>query len=162
MPETQSTDHTSTSNSHYEGGSSDTTREWIEERLSDLESRQATNNHTRAKERVVELRKLEDGWMGGDGRAPSSATLDALERALEVHLAEVRESPRVFPTLDGGFQMEWFLRRTHHITVEVHAGGESGEIGIVDLKTGRDQTLDLDTRSSCDWSRVARLIGQHS
>ena len=124
------------------------------------ESALSTNGHARAKERLVELRKLADGWMNGDGMAPSSAALDSLEQALDGHLAELRETPRVFPTLEGGLQMEWFLGRRHHVTVEVHAGGETGEIGIVDLKAASDETLELDPRSADDWRKVAQRIGR--
>ena len=160
MPETQSIERTSASNSR---AFSETTRKWVEERLSYLEGQKTSNNnHSRVKVRLAELGKLKAGWLDGKGIAPSQAALDTLAGVMDEFLSGVSESPRVFPTLEGGLQMEWFLQRRHHVTVEVHFDAKTGEIGIVDLETATDQTLKLDPDSSRDWRKVAQLIGQHS
>jgi hypothetical protein len=74
-----------------------------------------TFDHERAPEvqrvwsRLESLKKVEDGWIRGEGRAPRPL---ALARAKEVLARLLVESPmiarpRVFPTAEGGVQAEW-------------------------------------------------------
>lgn len=58
--------------------------------------------------RCEEFRALEDGWLDGEGVAPSWAFLQRAERAIW-HLVEVVgiDRPHVYPTPEGGLQAEW-------------------------------------------------------
>ena len=162
MPETLSIDGTPATSTP---SLSKTNEEWIEKRLSYWKGQKATGyngRHTRVRERLAELRRLRPGWMDGEGVAPSSGALDVVERALDSHLADLVESPQVFPTLDGGVQLEWFLQDRYHVAVEIDAGAGTGDIGIVDMKTREDDTLDLFPSSSSSWRKVVRLIEKHS
>lgn len=56
-------------------------------------------------ERLTELSKLKDGWLDGDGKAPSWEVLKAasvLGVALPMNIV-----PRVYPTEAGGVSLEW-------------------------------------------------------
>ena len=162
MPETQHIERTLATNFRAPSLSK-TNQEWVERKLSHRkEQRTDSNSHARAKERLVELRRLKPGWMNGEGAAPSSVALNAVERALDSHFAGITESPRVFPTLEGGVQLELFLGRRYHIAVEIHADAKTGEIGVVDAKTATDRTLDFYPNNSSSWRKVARLIETHS
>ncbi len=59
--------------------------------------------------RLLYLAHLRDGWLDGHGRAPSYVALDAA-RDLLMRLQERKElgaMPGVFPTEEGGIQLEW-------------------------------------------------------
>lgn len=57
-------------------------------------------------DRLEELRNLPDGWLDGDGAAPSSEALASAERFLGFLEADV-PAPVLYPTPEGGCQAEW-------------------------------------------------------
>lgn len=118
--------------------------------------------HVRLRERLFELRRLKPGWMNGKGVVPSPDALDAVEKALDSNFGKITESPSAFPTLEGGIQLGWFLKQRYHIEVEIHANAKTGEIGIVDVETAGDETIDFYPSSAPSWAKVARLIEKHS
>lgn len=56
------------------------------------------------------LRRLQDGWLDGEGKAPSEAGLDWMAQQLDLHLSG-RTTPYLYPTLEGGVRAEWTLGR---------------------------------------------------
>ena len=160
MPETQSIENASASKSQ-DRAVSETTRQWVEARISYLKgATTSNNNHARVKERLVELRKLRDGWLEGKGKAPSENALDTVERVFDIHLSGVKESPRVYPTPEGGVQLEWFFKERHYITVRIPRTG-TVEVGTVDIQTGKDTTRSLDHRSPSEWTELAKVIERY-
>lgn len=63
-------------------------------------------------ERLVELSRLEDGWLDGQGKAPSLGVLQAASRLCEALPAAL--SPHVYPTAPGGVQLEWEDQHGQH------------------------------------------------
>jgi hypothetical protein len=62
----------------------------------------------RLRARCEEFRSLEDGWLDGQGRAPSWAFIQRAEKAIW-HLVGLLgiDRPHVYPTPEGGLQAEW-------------------------------------------------------
>jgi len=61
--------------------------------------------------RLHELSKLTDGWYEGGGYAPSKETINRAKIVLlKVHQEDPEVTiPSIFPTPEGGIQMEWSL-----------------------------------------------------
>ena len=61
--------------------------------------------------RLVELRTLRDGWIEGEGVLPDPVVVARAREILARLLVDDRELPRpkVYPTPDGGIQVEWTL-----------------------------------------------------
>jgi hypothetical protein len=61
--------------------------------------------------RLDELRALRDGWIEGEGLPPNAVVVARAREILVRLLVEDRELPRpkVYPTHDGGIQVEWTL-----------------------------------------------------
>lgn len=57
--------------------------------------------------RLEELASLPDGWLDGDGRAVSKEAIQTAETFLFKVLDAGIARPGVYPTPDGGIQMEW-------------------------------------------------------
>lgn len=57
--------------------------------------------------RLEELSALPDGWLDGEGRAVSKEALQTAEAFLFMVLDAGVSRPGVYPTPDGGIQMEW-------------------------------------------------------
>lgn len=62
-------------------------------------------------ERLVELQTLEKGWLDGVGKEVSRKLLREVESLLLEFLDSQVERPYIFPTEEGGVQLEWpFVR----------------------------------------------------
>ena len=59
--------------------------------------------------RLQELRALRDGWLDGDGIAPSEDGLDWLAVNLGRFYPDSGPSPYIYPLPDGGVQIEWAI-----------------------------------------------------
>lgn len=57
--------------------------------------------------RLDEFRDMQDGWLEGDGLAPSHTGLDWLAEIFQRFYPDDLPLPHTYPTPDGGIQMEW-------------------------------------------------------
>lgn len=110
---------------------------------------------------LEELRKLEDGWLDGEGIAMPAAGLDRLAAGFEKYYPEELPLPRIYPTPTGGAQLEWTLG-SNEVSVEVDLVTGAGEWHRVDISSGRDEMDSLDLTTSPGWAilrgRIARLV----
>ena len=71
-------------------------------------------------DRLTELTRLEDGWLDGHGKSPTSEAIrsaSVLGAALPVAI-----TPRAYPTEEGGIALEWSDRHGSH-EIEVQPDG---------------------------------------
>jgi hypothetical protein len=71
-------------------------------------------------DRLTELSKLQDGWLDGHGKSPTSEAIrsaSVLGAALPTAI-----TPRVYPTEEGGIALEWSDRHGEH-EIEVQPDG---------------------------------------
>ncbi len=69
--------------------------------------------------RIDELRKLEDGWLDGNGFAPSAELFQRIDALLtEVIYEHNTYVPYLYPTPEGGIQAEWQFREGQ-VSVEI-------------------------------------------
>lgn len=98
--------------------------------------------------RLDELRLLRDGWLDGQGMAPSEKGLDWLSARFSVNYPDEFPLPFLYPTAEGGVQAEWSVGR-YEITLEVNLEQCTGEWHYINLDTDEEEfhTLDLDDQS---------------
>lgn len=65
------------------------------------------SNKERLMLRFDELRRLEDGWLDGEGLAPFREGLDRVATMFNWYWPENIEYPRIFPTPEGNILFEW-------------------------------------------------------
>ena len=92
---------------------------------------------SRIESRLNELRKLEDGWLDGDGYAPAEEGLDWLASVLKKHYSSNLPNLYLYPTEEGGVQIEW------------HSPGMDMSIAI-DFESYAAIWSELDTRCDSD------------
>lgn len=63
--------------------------------------------------RLQELSELRDGWLDGEGKAPTQAALDTADELL-------RRPMGIYPTEDGGIQIEM----NHRLEIVVKPNGD--------------------------------------
>lgn len=80
-----------------------------------------------AQQRLDELRQLEDGWLDGEGKKPSSAALDLASAVLGLLDDSELEQPRLFPSAEGGLTGEW-QRGSKRVVADI---AEDGALDVV-------------------------------
>ena len=118
-----------------------------------------------------ELRNLKDGWAdgiqhpsdwgSGYGKAPSHEGLDWLGDTLEREYPDHLPLPRIYPTPEGGVQMEWTLGRID-ISLEIDLRDHTGYwhwVDVNDFDKEGEKALDLDDSDSWAWiaAEIRRL-----
>lgn len=107
--------------------------------------------------RLDELRRLEDGWLDGDGKAPGSDELEWLAAGFERHYPDDLPLPYLYPTTEGGVQAEWSLS-DNEISLEVNLVARRADWHLLDLETHADFARELDLDNESDWAWIASEI----
>lgn len=99
-----------------------------------------------------ELRLLQDGWLDGDGKAPSSTGLNWLHEAFECNYPDEIPLPHLYPTETGGVQAEWTLD-PNEISLDLNLENHLGEWHVLNLMSDdvSERTLNCDDASDWRW-----------
>ena len=102
--------------------------------------------------RLEEFKKIENGWLDGDGMAPDHEGLDWLIGAFKSHFHDEAMPPRTYPTEDGRVRMEWSIKNNAMI-LEIDLTTHTGDWLWFDRNSSADheRILDLDKPSSWKW-----------
>lgn len=102
--------------------------------------------------RLDELQLLKAGWLDGGGKALDAARLDKLGQYFTDFFPSELPLPYVFPTENGGVQLEWRINGASP-EIEIDLATFSGEW----LSDDEEETIDLTRREG--WEDLARRIG---
>lgn len=103
-------------------------------------------------EQLGSMREMEDGWLDGDGKAPTHEGLTKLGDLFAMHFSSVLPQPYLYPTPEGGIRAEWTFG-SNEVSLNIDLETLSGEWHTVDLATREDeeQTLNLTGHPSWRW-----------
>lgn len=112
--------------------------------------------------RLDELRSLEDGWLEGQGIAPSDAELNWLSEAFGRHFPDDLPLPHLYPTAEGGIRAEWSIEQ-NEITLDIDIGKHTGHWHGLDMDSDAEESKSLTLDDADDWkwlvSRIQHLAG---
>ncbi len=112
-------------------------------------------------ERLDEFRNMQDGWLDGDGIAPSHAGLDWLNSSFERHFPMDLPLPYIFPTPEDGIEAEWSMGR-YSVIFEIDLDSRQGDWLRFDKQSDQEDArlLDLDDEGKWEWvvSEIRRLV----
>ena len=99
-----------------------------------------------------DLRELQNGWLDGDGKEPSSDGLEWLRDAFECNCSDGLPLPHLYPTENGGVQAEWSLG-PNEITFDVNLESHLGEWHLLNMVSGHvsERTLNCDDEGDWKW-----------
>ena len=102
--------------------------------------------------RLDEFHNLKDGWLEGDGYAPSPSGLNWLAETFANRYSRDLPLPYTYPTFEGGIQMEWSLG-SNSVTLEIDLNTHLAEWFWFDRHSDNEyeQALDLNDVRSWDW-----------
>lgn len=107
--------------------------------------------------RLDELRRLEDGWLNGNGKAPGSDELEWLAASFEQHYPDDLPLPYLYPTTEGGVRAEWSLS-DYEISLEVNLVTRLAYWHRLDLETHADCAREMDLDNENDWAWIVSEI----
>jgi hypothetical protein len=100
--------------------------------------------------RVQQLKTLKDGWLDGSGLAPSMDGLDWLAAALNKHYPVDLALPFIYPTPEGGVQLEWPFS-PQEPSLQIDLNRKTGEWHAL-VDTDECELLDLNYEAS--WRKM--------
>lgn len=107
---------------------------------------------------IDDLRLLKDGWLDGEGRAPSPEGLSWLLDVFDRWYPDNAPLPYLYPTVTGGVQAEWPLG-LREASLEVDVDSHSAEWHVLDLHSNEAQERTLNCDSDEDWQWLIGQIG---
>ncbi len=107
--------------------------------------------------RLVELANLTDGWLDGDGIAPTHEGLEWLSGSFDTQYAPDLQLPYLYPTPEGNVQAEWNLG-DWSVSVVFDLRQRSADFQALHLKTDEslDEHFDLDVADG--WLAVNQAL----
>jgi hypothetical protein len=109
--------------------------------------------------RCEELAQLKDGWLDGEGKAPTRERLKAFKHAWDAASTESLPLPYIYPTPEGGIQMEW-RQGDWELSAEVELEKLTAELLAVNVATRVSKDADADLSTPAGWELVTRLVTQ--
>ena len=109
--------------------------------------------------RLDDLRLMKNGWLEGEGLAPSHEGLDWLLRVFNDHYPENLPLPYLYPTEEGGVQAEWSLG-PKEVSLEIELSSHSGEWHALDMETNTVSERTLNIENVSDWKWLVEQIRQ--
>ncbi|MBZ0271117.1 hypothetical protein K8I61_03715 [bacterium] len=108
---------------------------------------------------VRDLRKLRNGWLDGDGIAPSEEGLDWFEEKFKKEFPDQLPRPRLYPTPEGGVRAEWTIGR-FDASLDIDIDAHSGFWHVLQLDTGEDDARDLSLDVDTEWAWLNDQLGK--
>ena len=106
---------------------------------------------------LYRLRRLEDGWLNGEGLAPDHDSLTWLSQRFEDLYPESLPRPHIYPTPEGGVQAEWSIPpHDVELVIDLYSrrAGWYSFFGEDDEMSERQ----LDLADSADWHWLTQQI----
>ncbi len=107
--------------------------------------------------RLADLKSLKDGWLDGKGLAPVIVGLDWFAKTFEANFPDDLPLPFVYPTAEGGIQLEWSLDG-QELSLEVDLNLHSGIWHSLNLQTQQDESKVITLEGEGDWKQLSMEI----
>lgn len=104
-----------------------------------------------------DLRELQDGWLDGDGKAPSSDSLDWLHEVFKCKFPLDAPEPHIYPTEKGGVQAEWSFGPNEN-TLDVNLETHMGEWHLLNVESDEVVERTLSFGDDTDWKWLIERI----
>ena len=103
------------------------------------------------------IRLLKDGWMDGEGKAPSHEVLERFAQTFDRYWVDSLPLPHIYPTFEGGIQAEWLIGR-YAISLEIELPSQKSYYHQVHLDTKKDSDIDLDLTDHTGWETLSNVL----
>ena len=107
--------------------------------------------------RLVELQRLRNGWLDGEGVALDPNGLDWLSGRFDRFYPDELPLPYIYPTAEGSVQAEWSLS-SHEVSLGVDLVTRVGEWHVLRTDTKAEDSEEFNLADDNDWMRLTQFI----
>jgi len=111
--------------------------------------------------RLEELRTLQSGWLNGQGERPEPDLLAWLSTTWMMAYPATLPNPYVYPTAEGGVQLEWSLG-DWELSAEVDLARRRSYFVAVDTAGTAADEMEVDLGSADGWRELADLVRKYA
>lgn len=104
------------------------------------------------------LRKLSDGWLDGEGMAPSCDGIRWIEATLRRYLPMDFSPVYLYPTETGGILLEWSIESTE-ASLEVNLESHTGIWHELNMQSGGDLEREMNLDEGENWKYIIQHTG---
>jgi len=110
---------------------------------------------------ILEFKKLEKGWMEGEGKPFNHNGLDWLYDLFTNNYSDKYPTPYFYPTIEGNILIEW-SKNNYEMELCVDINKHFGHWFAIDMITDKTEKtiLDLDDKLDFDWLKARLRIEQ--
>ena len=105
-------------------------------------------------DQIDRLSSMNDGWLDGDGAAPSQEGLEGLRTLLK----PLSPIPTLYPTPEGGVQAEWSIG-DREISLEIDLDSLKAEWHDLNTSTTESSLREVDLSKQTDLRWIAQQLG---
>ncbi len=107
--------------------------------------------------RIEELKTLKDGWLDGKGRAPHEQQLDWFARDFEAYYPADLPYPFIYPTPEGGLQVEWSGPQIE-LSLEADLAKRAGTWHALDMQSDDEEHGNVDLSAADGWRSFFSVV----
>lgn len=101
--------------------------------------------------RLDEFKSMKDGWLEGEGIAPSHNGLDWLSSKFTQFFSNESNLPYIYPTPEGNVEAEWGIG-TQSVILEIDIENHTGHWLQCDDATDEESERNLKLDDDADWA----------
>jgi hypothetical protein len=109
--------------------------------------------------RIQELKGLKDGWLDGEGVAPSDQDLDWMLEFLNKEYPDELPLPYIFPTPEGGVQLEWTIG-SYDVSLDVDLSEKTAAWNEIHTETMEITEFEVNLNDAKSWEHVKNRISE--
>jgi hypothetical protein len=105
---------------------------------------------------IESMRNLDDGWLDGEGKAPSEQGLNWIAEEFDCYFSET-VTPYLYPTPEGGVRTEWSLENWE-VSLEIDLDNRTGYWHVLNMDSNADVEKSLNLAKQDDWKWVVKNL----
>jgi len=107
--------------------------------------------------RIEELKTLKDGWLDGKGQAPKDEQLDWFAQNFEAHYPADLPYPFIYPTPEGGLQVEWSGTNIE-LSLDADLAQQIGSWHALNMGSDEEEHGDVELCSADGWRSLFSIV----
>lgn len=118
----------------------------------------STNDPLNISHQLDRIRELRDGWLDGEGMAPSCDGIRWIESTLRRYLPMDFSPVYLYPTETGGILLEWSIESTA-ASLEVNLESHTGIWHELNMRSGEELEKEMNLDKGEDWQYIVQHTG---
>jgi hypothetical protein len=106
---------------------------------------------------IESIRNLKDGWLDGEGKAPSHVALTWFVQTFDRYWVDPLPLPYIYPTYEGGISLEWSIGYWE-LSLDIDLTSHTGYWHALHTENNQANEKDLNLEKEEDWNFLIQQI----